>query len=119
MIQVGENGIVRFIFDRKSSKQVYLVGDFNNWDEHSHPMKLVDGNWMIEIQLAPGEYEFKYLVDKIWFNDYAAHKYNLNAWGSDNSVVIVNKSPIYNPITTNNNIELPSTRQFKARDNIS
>ena len=90
MIKITAEGKIVFIFDRYSDEQVYLVGDFNNWDEESHPLRQgSDGMWFIELKLAPGQYEFKYKVGNQWYNDYAAHNYVQNAWGSDNSVVIV------------------------------
>ena len=89
MIQVGTGGKTRFIFDHSSDEQVFLVGDFNNWNENTHPLNQVDGHWEIDMELPPGEYEFKYLAGKIWYNDYAAHKYVENPWGDENSVVVV------------------------------
>jgi 1,4-alpha-glucan branching enzyme len=89
MIQVRDDQKIEFIFDYPCQEQVYLVGDFNDWNEKSHPMECKDGKWKLEIELPPGEYEFKYLVGKIWYNDYAAHKYVPNCWDSENSVVVV------------------------------
>lgn len=90
MIEITSDGKVIFIFDYSTDEQVYLVGDFNNWDEGSHPLKKRDdGRWFIGLKLPPGEYEFKYKVGAQWYNDYAADNYVQNVWGSDNSVVIV------------------------------
>lgn len=89
MINIKEDRKVEFTFDHPCDDQVYLVGDFNQWNEKSHPMKCRDGTWKLELELPPGEYEFKYLAGKLWYNDYAAHKYVPNPWDSENSVVVV------------------------------
>jgi 1,4-alpha-glucan branching enzyme len=75
------------------AKSVCIVGDFNNWSIHSHPMKkLKTGDYSITIELEAGrEYQFRYFIDEIrWENDWHADKYVRSPYGdSDNSVVIV------------------------------
>jgi 1,4-alpha-glucan branching enzyme len=75
------------------AKRVCIVGDFNNWSIHSHPMKkLKTGDYSITLELEPGrEYQFRYFIDEArWENDWQADKYVRNPYGdSDNSVVIV------------------------------
>jgi 1,4-alpha-glucan branching enzyme len=47
-----------------SAQSVYLVGDFNGWNETSHPMhRRVDGWWFIEVQLRHGHHRYRFLVD--------------------------------------------------------
>ena len=69
---------------------VYLAGDFNEWNETSHPMtKLKDGRFKLVVKLDPGrEYQFRYLVDGEWHNDWEADKYVSNPFSGDNSVVV-------------------------------
>ncbi len=90
MIENLGAGWIRFCCDEKTDSRVFLVGDFNGWDERSHPMER-QGNGTHEalIKLSPGEYEFKYKCGCVWFNDLAADKYVPNCWGSENSVVVV------------------------------
>ena len=69
---------------------VYLVGDFNNWDEGAMRMQLEsDGSFTLTIDLAMNrEYQFRYLVNNIeWHNDWNADKYVPNPFSGDNSVV--------------------------------
>lgn len=90
MIEVSQNGCeYTFKFHAGKAKRVYLCGDFNNWNEESNPMEKIGDSWRLALQLPPGEYRFKYLVDGFWHNDLEAHKYEPNAWGSDDSVVVV------------------------------
>jgi 1,4-alpha-glucan branching enzyme len=72
-------------------ESVYLVGDFNNWDESATPMQPDgDGGFSVTVSLEKGrEYQFRYLVNGIeWHNDWNADKYVQNSFGGDNSVVV-------------------------------
>lgn len=73
------------------AESVYLVGDFNQWDETATPMEMLkDGRFKVTLELEAGkEYQFRYLVDKSeWHNDWEADKYVPNPFSGDNSVVI-------------------------------
>jgi 1,4-alpha-glucan branching enzyme len=75
-----------------SVERANLVGDFNDWDIESIPMKrLKNGELSVTVNLATGrEYQFKYLLDsKQWINDKEADKYVPNVFQSENSVVVV------------------------------
>jgi 1,4-alpha-glucan branching enzyme len=69
---------------------VYLVGDFNNWDERATPMEHKNSNvFAITLDLEPNrEYQYRYLVNGAeWHNDWEADKYVSNPFHGDNSVV--------------------------------
>jgi 1,4-alpha-glucan branching enzyme len=91
MIQVSpKTKKVNFTISDLDAKKVFLVGDFNRWDERKHPMKkLKNKSWKLEVKLPAGEYKFKYLVDGNWINDPVAHKYVPNIYGGEDSVVVV------------------------------
>lgn len=76
-----------------SAGEVFLVGEFNNWDITSHPMKRrKDGDFNLTLSLEKGrEYQFRYLLDgNVWENDNEADKYVKSPYADcDNSVVIV------------------------------
>ncbi len=74
------------------TEAVHLVGDFNDWDTSSHPMKkLKDGGFSLTVSLpADKTYRFRYLLDgERWENDWAADAYVPNEYGSDDSLVKV------------------------------
>lgn len=49
---------------------VDLAGSFNNWDPAALAMKRnADGQWSAELELLPGHYEYKFVVDGIWCCD--------------------------------------------------
>jgi 1,4-alpha-glucan branching enzyme len=71
---------------------VHLVGEFNNWDNASLPMKRQkDGSFALKVKLpADHEYQFRYLINGTeWHNDWSADRYVGNGLGEENSVVVV------------------------------
>lgn len=72
------------------AESVYLVGDFNDWDEHATPMeRMKDGRFKATVNLdTEKEYRFRYLVNGTeWHNDWEADKYVPNPFSGDDSVV--------------------------------
>lgn len=88
-----ENGrVARVTFTLPGSiwaDSIFLVGDFNGWNETSHPFSIGrDQNWSVSIDLQPGrEYQFRYCKDGEWMNDSQADGYWSNPYGSDNFIV--------------------------------
>ncbi len=77
------------------AETVYLVGDFNEWDERSLVMdkkadKKQGNRFSLTLDLDLNrEYQYRYLVNgKRWENDWDADKYVPNPFSGDNSVVI-------------------------------
>jgi len=68
---------------------IYLVGDFNDWNETSHSLSLGrDQDWSITLDLELNrEYQFRYRKDGDWINDNQADAYVQNPYGSDNFIV--------------------------------
>jgi len=69
----------------------HVVGEFNNWDFSSTPMKkLKKGGFTATLNLEKGRvYQFRYLLDnRIWQNDGDADKFVTTPYGdSENSVI--------------------------------
>lgn len=76
----------------QDADSVHIVGEFNDWDASSTPMKkLKNGSFTATLDLETGkEYQFRYLIDeKTWENDGEADKYVRTPYGdSENSVVV-------------------------------
>ena len=87
------DGMVRVTFNMPAiagCEGLYLVGDFNAWNEVAHPMQPgQDGTWLLALNLEPGrEYEYRYRTHGgSWHGDPAADAYAANPHGSDNSIV--------------------------------
>jgi 1,4-alpha-glucan branching enzyme len=70
--------------------EVYLAGDFNNWDLRKHPMqKQENGVWKKTTMLFPGEYEYKFMVDGRWCTDPENDRMCWNRFGSQNNLIEV------------------------------
>jgi 1,4-alpha-glucan branching enzyme len=55
---------INFFCIAPDAQQVYLIGDFNDWDPNSHPMKRQrDGTWLLQIPLNHGHHHYQFLVD--------------------------------------------------------
>ena len=68
--------------------QVFLVGEFNDWDERATPLAQTRGGWQVTLDLLANRfYEFRYLIDGRWQTDYRADGLSSNGFGSQNSVV--------------------------------
>ncbi|WP_017444905.1 isoamylase early set domain-containing protein [Gayadomonas joobiniege] len=78
----------------QQADEVFLVGDFNDWEQTANPMKkLKSGDFSLNLNLEAGQsYQFKYLLNgETWENDWDADNYAPSPVGSgDNSVVDCN-----------------------------
>jgi len=55
---------VNFYCSAPSAASVVLVGDFNNWDDTTDPMRRqVDGSWFLQVHLPHGHHRYLFLVD--------------------------------------------------------
>jgi Carbohydrate-binding module 48 (Isoamylase N-terminal domain) len=61
----GGEVAVAFLFDARNAKSVAVVGDFNNWDATSSPMKRFgsDGPWTTTVRAKPGRHVYAFLID--------------------------------------------------------
>jgi 1,4-alpha-glucan branching enzyme len=79
-----------FSISAPEAHEVFLVGDFNDWDVRKHPMKKEkNGVWKKVTQLLPGRHEYKFLIDGQWHNDPASGWTCQNAFGTTNNVIEV------------------------------
>jgi 1,4-alpha-glucan branching enzyme len=87
-------GGVQFTCYAPKAHKVAIVGDFNNWSTAADPMydREEKGAWSITLPLAPGRYEYKFLIDgEKWAADPGNPKKNKDGFGAYNSVVDVKK----------------------------
>jgi 1,4-alpha-glucan branching enzyme len=76
--------------------RINLVGDFNNWDRESLPLRQDrQENWRVEMELDAGrEYRFRYLFDGAnWVYDWYADKSVTDSGGGYDSIVIAELPP--------------------------
>ncbi len=93
-LETEEGSVARVTFilpEGLWADEIYLVGDFNDWNRISHPFQRDHkGHWMVTIDLELGRaYQFRYLRDGWdWMNDGQADCYVHNHYGTDNSVIV-------------------------------
>ena len=78
--------------NEEKSKTAALVGDFNDWNMETCPMKrLKDGSFSLTVALTTGNsYRFRYVLDgDTWVNEHDADSYIANEYGSDDSLINV------------------------------
>ncbi len=81
---------ITFELEASGAKEATLVGDFNSWDAKKHKMKRDDkGRWTKIVTLAPGRYEYKFLVDGEWQNDPSNDQVVPNSFGTLNNILTV------------------------------
>src|SRR4051812_14465039 len=81
---------VKVRLDAPAADSVAVTGDFNAWDLEGRPLKRgADGIWEVTLLLAPGRYEYRFLVDGRWADDPACTERVPNGFGSDNCVLRV------------------------------
>jgi 1,4-alpha-glucan branching enzyme len=70
---------------------VQIAGDFNNWQPERTPMHKIDenGTWRTKVNLAPGTYRYRLVVDGQWQQDPFNEKSEPNPFGELNSVLQV------------------------------
>ena len=82
---------VRFEVAFPDAKQVYVAGDFNDWDPQARRMKCVrrsEGLFVARMELTPGAHEFRYVVDGNWVCCPKSDRVS-NDQGTENSVIQV------------------------------
>ena len=81
---------VEFKLRAPEARRVSLAGTFNNWDSNSVLAKKDrQGSWSVKVNLNPGRYEYKFVVDGSWLNDPDCKERIPNSLGSANSILVV------------------------------
>lgn len=82
---------VTFSLVRPDARAVFVAGNFNRWEPTSTPLKAAGGGrWSVELDLAPGAYEYRFVVDGQWIADPTASESVPNPFAGVNSVLRVN-----------------------------
>jgi 1,4-alpha-glucan branching enzyme len=85
---------VRFEFTHATAKIVCVAGTFNHWQPEAKTLHSSGvGHWWKETALAPGSYEYCFVVDGEWIPDPLARESVANPFGGRNSVLTVASSP--------------------------
>ena len=85
----GGKCAVTFAHAAPGAARVCLAGEFNGWSDSANPMANKDGNWTLVMDLAPGTYQYKFVVDGTWTQDPNNAAGQDDGFGGKNSLVTV------------------------------
>ena len=72
------------------AKEVVLTGDFTQWAKDKIRLTpATGGEWITVLELAPGEYQYRLIVDGEWRDHSEATRKIGNPFGTQNAVLIV------------------------------
>ena len=81
---------VGFSYFNPGAREVFVAGVFNEWQPNATAMvKAEDGTWHVDVILAPGRYEYRFVVDGVWQEDPMSQWFAANPFGGLNSVAVV------------------------------
>ena len=74
------------------AKEVFLVGEFNNWQANDAArMMQNNGTWSKKLNLASGKYRYRFVIDGSWIEDSSNPAKEINPYGSLDSLVEITK----------------------------
>ncbi len=83
---------IEFSLEAPGAREVFLVGDFNAWNGEGFQMRrFKDGTCKKKVQLKPGRYEYRFIVDGDWWTDPRSEERCGNPFGSENSVIRIDR----------------------------
>lgn len=83
--------IVSFTTLYPSASKVQVAGDFNHWQPENTVMEKIEenGTWQIKLDLSPGNYRYRLVVDGQWQQDPYNENLEQNPYGEYNSILTV------------------------------
>lgn len=81
---------VSFTLAAPEARQVFLAGEMTNWDDGKQAMRRdAAGNWRLTLDLEPGEWLYKFVVDGRWVHDPGTAEHDSDGRGGQHSYVFV------------------------------
>ncbi|NIM19163.1 MAG: AAA family ATPase [Candidatus Latescibacteria bacterium] len=82
---------VLFTLEAPNATFVTVTGDFTNWSWEGIPLVRdpKDGIWKAVIDIEPGRYEYRFIIDGRWSRDPANTQAIRNEFGQENSLLVV------------------------------
>lgn len=97
---------VAFALAAPQARQVFLAGEMTGWDAGKRPMvRDADGVWRLQLDLAPGQWLYKFVVDGRWVHDPATPDHDADGQGGQHSFVFVGEGPWTPPATGRGRVE--------------
>ena len=79
-----------FMLRTPEATEVFVAGSFNEWDPTANPLKRdEEGMWACTLLLEPGEHEYRFVVDTVWWDDPLNLVRRWTEFGCENCIIIV------------------------------
>jgi 1,4-alpha-glucan branching enzyme len=70
------------------AQEVHIVGEFNNWQiDGVSRMMQNSGTWSRKLELIPGKYRYRFVIDGKWVEDSGNPNKEINPYGSVDSLI--------------------------------
>jgi len=81
----------QFLFHAPEAKSVKIVGNFTDWIPNNDYLmeRNEDGTWSKTLELAPGKYQYRFVVDDMWVEDQSNPDTVENPFGGMDSLIEV------------------------------
>lgn len=84
---------INLVHNDMPGRTVCVAGSFNNWQpDKKMSDKNGDGVYRCQLRLAPGEYQYKLVIDGQWRLDEENPNLIPNEYGSCNNILVVEKA---------------------------
>jgi len=81
---------IELVYKDATATSVSVAGEFNNWDASANPMQKDGENWKINLELEPGKYPYKFVVNGTdWKPDPNCSETIDDGYGGQNSLLVV------------------------------
>ena len=85
---------VTFRIAAPQATHVFVAGEMTDWDAGKREMRRdADGNWQLTLDLEPGQWLYKFVVDGQWVQDPATPDHDADGQGGQHSFVFVGDGP--------------------------
>jgi 1,4-alpha-glucan branching enzyme len=82
--------VTQLQYHAPEAQAVFVAGTFNDWRTDATPLEPQgSGLWTVELNLAPGVYEYLFVVDGGWCSDPCGSEAVPNPFGGQNAILRV------------------------------
>lgn len=85
----AEFHVVHLRLFKQGAHRVCVAGSFNDWKARTPLRQNGVGEWEVGLSLAPGDYEYRFVVDGQWADDPLSGRQVANPYGGVNAVLHV------------------------------
>jgi 1,4-alpha-glucan branching enzyme len=79
-----------FTLRAPEAAEVFVAGCFNDWDPTANPLERdEEGMWTCTLLLEPGEHEYRFVVDDVWWDDPLNRMRRQTEFGCENCILVV------------------------------